>query len=78
LKLNNLNFLLFDTGSLREKDFYLLRKNLRTKFDFGVATVLLAFADTESIFAIPFVSVILDSVSTTFTCDYPVFLRRSV
>lgn len=40
--------------------------------------MLTAFADTESIFAIPFVSVILDSVSTTFTCDYPVFLRRSV
>ena len=40
--------------------------------------MLLAFADTESIFAMPVVSVIVDSVSTTFHCDYPAFLRRFV
>ena len=40
--------------------------------------VLLDFADTESIFAMPVVSVIVDSVSTTFSCDYPAFLRRFV
>jgi len=75
LKLNNLNFLLFDTGSLREKDFYLLRKNLRTKFDFGVATVLLAFADTESIFAIPVIDVSTISKLLCFFTKHPRTLR---